>query len=160
MPKDDTNWLLLIGLALLLGGGGYAVYQMTRGLRNNNPGNIRFSSANNWQGQTGNDGGYAIFSSAVLGIRALGKTVLSYVNKDGVTPTVTGIISRWAPASENDTASYIDDVSSKLGVDPNVALDVTQLLPQLLEAIISHENGLQPYDTATINNGANLALNA
>lgn len=160
MKRNDTNWLLLLGLALLLGGGGFAVYQMTRGLRNNNPGNLRFSTANNWQGQTGSDGEFAIFSSAILGIRALGKTLLSYVNKDGVAPTVTGIISRWAPSSENDTVSYINDVAGQLSVDPNASLDVPAVLPQLLEAIINHENGLQPYDVATINNGANLAINA
>ena len=112
---NSKTLLLIFGLVLLLGGGGYAVYQMTRGLRNNNPGNIVYDPANNWLGQTGTDGHFAVFSSPVYGIRAMAKALLNYVNKDGVAPTVDSIIRRW---SKTDQDVYVANVSAALGVDP------------------------------------------
>lgn len=151
----DNRWLwILLGL-LILGGGGIAVYTMTRGLRNNNPGNIRYSAANNWQGQTGqDDAGFSIFDTAQNGIRALAVVLKNYQNKYGLN-TVQDIISRWAPSSENDTAAYISDVADRMGVAPNAALNLNDddTLTALVNAIIHHENGLNPYDVATVESG-------
>ncbi len=126
--------------------------QAPRGIRNNNPLNIRYSIYNDWQGQTGTDGEYAIFSSAEYGIRAAAKLLNNYVTKYGLR-SVSGIINRWAPASENNTGAYIQAVANKLNVQSNdVLLWPTQLKP-LLEAMIYHENGIQPYSQQTIING-------
>lgn len=147
MKKDDFLLWGLIGLLLL--GGGAAVYTMTRGLRNNNPGNIR-RDGTTWQGLDPNqtDPDYFKFVNSTWGIRALGKVLTTYMTTHGLN-TVTGIINRWAPPSENDTGSYIVDVARDLGVDPNQTLSAADL-PMLTAAIIKHENGINPYSDETI----------
>lgn len=112
----------------------------TRGFRNNNPGNIEYSPANDWDGQTGSDGRYAIFSDIRYGIRALGKLLDAYYYRHGLT-TVAGIINRWAPAHENNTESYISHVAASAGVSPHATINLEAIKPQLVAAIIRHENG-------------------
>jgi len=161
MSRDSEGISLgvIIAAFLLLSGGGYVVYQQTRGLRNNNPGNIRYDGTD-WEGLASppTDGTFCIFTDPVYGIRALGKILTNYVALDGVPSTVTALISRWAPPSENDTAAYIADVDEQLGLTPgNDAVDLSVSLPALVAAIISHENGLQPYASNTILTGLSLA---
>lgn len=113
----------------------------TRGLRNNNPGNIEFSKKNNWVGQLGSDGRFVKFSSPEHGIRALGKNLLSYSRQGYVTPEQ--IITRWAPPEDgNDTEAYIKFVSGYLGVSRDVRLDLTDLntLTKISMAIMMQEN--------------------
>lgn len=113
----------------------------TRGLRNNNPGNIEFSKKNNWVGQLGSDGRFVKFSSPEHGIRALGKNLLSYSRQGYVTPEQ--IITKWAPPEDgNDTEAYIKFVSGYLGVSRDVRLDLTDLntLTKISMAIMMQEN--------------------
>lgn len=128
-----------------------------RGVRNNNPGNIRASSTP-WEGQSGDDGDYAKFASPEHGIRALGKNLLSY-NRQGY-DSVEQIIGRWAPPSENDTGSYVAAVSKKLGVAPGDKLDLTNIntLTTLSKAIMQHENGQMNYTDQQIGSGLQAAL--
>lgn len=156
--RGSNNTLLLLAAFLLLGGGGYAVYTMTRGLRNNNPGNLT-DDGTDWEGLDSprNDGRFLRFISPEYGIRALGRNLSNYVARDGIAPTVAALISRWAPPSENNTAAYIATVSRDLGVDDNETLDLTSALPALVAAITSQENGVNPYSPATIIAGLNLA---
>lgn len=153
-------WILaLIGGLVLLGGGGYAVYTMTRGLRNNNPGNIEYDGTA-WEGLANppSDGTFAVFTNPVYGIRAMARTLENYVGVDGVASTVTDIISRWAPPSENDTVSYIAAVDEALGLAPgNDGIDLASSLPALVAAIIQHENSIQPYSASIIAQGVSLA---
>ncbi|MGJ7053886.1 hypothetical protein ABMZ71_02990 [Morganella morganii] len=110
-----------------------------RGSRNNNPGNIRISD-NNWEGQIGDDGEFVRFASPEHGVRALGKNLITYRNKGVV--TINQIISRWAPKKDgNDTEGYIKFVSGKMGVDPNVPIDVTDIntLKSITTAIMQQE---------------------
>lgn len=151
---NSKTLLLIFGLVLLLGGGGYAVYQMTRGLRNNNPGNIVYDPANNWLGQTGTDGHFAVFSSPVYGIRAMAKALLNYVNKDGVAPTVDSIIRRW---SKTDQDVYVANVSAALGVDPRDTIDVQSSLPVMIKTMIKQEDGIDPYPDTLLMQGIQLA---
>ena len=147
-------WMLAI---LVIAGGGVA-YTMTRGLRNKNPGNIRYSPANNWVGQVGkDDGGYAIFSDAKYGIRAIGKVLDSYRRRGLV--TVEQIISTYAPPEDqNHTAAYIRNV--KAWADwPDGFHPVRQegdYLP-LVKAIIRQENGVNPYSDAFISDALALS---
>ncbi len=153
---NAMGWLLL-GLAIvLLAGGGTIVYEATRGLRNNNPGNIRLDGTN-WQGMspTQTDPSFVQFVSPEYGLRAIAVILNTYMNNYGLN-TVTGIISRWAPPTENDTAAYIADVANQMGVDPNQPLSQAQI-PSLVAAIVHHENGLQPYTTAQIDQAVALA---
>lgn len=159
MAKNSWLWIGLgIAALVLLGGGGLAVYSMVRGIRNNNPGNIR-ADGTAWEGLAtpNSDGTFFIFKDATYGIRAIARILSNYVSNDGVASTVTGLISRWAPPSENDTASYINDVANQIGVGPDDVIDVNAYMPGLVAAIVDHENGVQPYAAATIQNGIALA---
>ncbi|MDS0905944.1 hypothetical protein OSC03_02820 [Morganella morganii] len=115
------------------------LYVQGGGSRNNNPGNIRISD-NNWEGQIGDDGEFVRFASPEHGVRALGKNLITYRNKGVV--TINQIISRWAPKKDgNDTEGYIKFVSGKMGVDPNVPIDVTDIntLKSITTAIMQQE---------------------
>lgn len=137
--------------------GGKKVYDMTRGLRNNNPGNIRHSSTQ-WQGMsaTQTDTAFIQFTESKWGIRALVKTLQSYSAIHGL-KTVRGIINRWAPPTENDTSAYVNAVARALGVSPDESIDVFTRAGDLAQAIIKHENGIQPYSLAELNAGLSLA---
>lgn len=113
---------------------------ISRGYRNNNPGNLRTVKANPWQGQIADDGGYGVYDTPENGTRALGHQLRAYAARR--IDTVGGIISTWAPASDNNnTAAYIGDVSTALNVDPTQRIDVEAVLADLAQAIARHENG-------------------
>lgn len=157
--RSTDNTLLILVAFLLLGGGGYVLYTGTRGLRNNNPGNIRYDGTA-WEGLANppqDDKGFCVFVDPSYGIRAMARILSNYVNADGVASSVAGIISRWAPPSENDTAAYIRDVAGQLGVDPNVTFDLSSALVPLVAAIVSHENAVNPYSNDLIAQGVALA---
>lgn len=137
----------------------------TRGIRNNNPGNIRHSTTA-WQGQskTQDDPAFVTFTSAQFGVRALAKTLLTYFNAYGLR-TVTAIISRWAPPNENNTAAYIAAVADGVGAGPDATLNVDSvgvMLP-LVKAIIQHENQqpgvswVQPYSDTVLMDALRMA---
>lgn len=140
-----------------------------RGIRNNNPGNIDFNPRNNWQGQLGvePDGRFAVFDSPENGIRALGKLLLNYRGKDGMPgvgrpgiDTPLEFISRWAPASENNTLAYAQAIAKRLGVGVRDSIDISKLhvLREAVVGIIVHENGGNPYRAAVIDEGVRRAL--
>lgn len=121
----------------------------TRGIRNNNPGNIRWGD--DWQGLVPQaqrtDKSFCQFISPEYGIRAMIVILRNYQRKYGL-KTITEIIQRWAPPNENDTQAYINSVSKATDIDADKAIDLSdrcRLIP-LLQAIIKHENGSQPYE--------------
>lgn len=118
-----------------------------RGIRNNNPLNIRKSS-DNWQGKTGDDGAFVIFDTPHNGIRAAGRLLKTYRDKYGLV-SIRGIINRWAPPSENDTESYITSVEKQTGLFRDLTLQAADY-PAVVAAMIRHENGQQPYELALI----------
>ena len=88
---------------------------MSRGIRNNNPGNIRHGI--DWDGldkDQSKDEEFSQFSTPEYGIRAMFKILKTYNDKYNLN-TIEGIINRWAPPIENDTEAYINFVSSKVG---------------------------------------------
>lgn len=129
--------------------------RIPRGIRNNNPGNIRKSSAQ-WLGEidNGKDEAFEVFAKPEDGIRAMGRILLNYQRKR-MLRTVAQIISRWAPPSENDTHAYEQAIADALGVGVNDPIDLEQFdtLFALVMAITLHENGRQPYVAKTINAG-------
>ena len=130
---------------------GLALMAATRGERNNNPGNIRISAAP-WQGKvSGVDSAFETFADPQAGIRALAVLLRNYQSKHGLR-SVREIITRYAPASENNTAASVRAVASAVGVgvdDPLNLQDDSQLA-LLVAAIIAHENGRNIYATADI----------
>ena len=125
---------------------------MTRGIRNCNPGNIRIGSG--WKNSYRNqaeceaagrvwDSEFVVFYTMADGVRALGHLLLNYQSDYGI-DTIDGIVSRYAPASDNnDTASYINFVAGELGVSPGTHLAVNDSLTPLASAIMFRETGYQ-----------------
>lgn len=145
----NRSMLWLLGGLLLIGGGTAMVtaYKQ-RGLRNNNPGNIRYSAANHWQGQTGQDSaGFVIFDTPQNGLRAMARLIKNKLGKGK--NTIASLIANWAPPNENNTAAYIASVAKETGLTPTTPLTVGHL-PALIAAIVRHENGAQPYAPSLI----------
>ena len=88
--------------------------KLPRGIRNNNPLNIR--KGNNWKGEvcSSTDGKFEQFVSMQWGIRAGFKILKNYMTGYGgrvkALTNVHDIIHRWAPPSENNCRAYIDSV--------------------------------------------------
>jgi len=122
----------------------------SRGIRNNNPLNIRVSG-DNWQGSNGDDGEFVTFETPEKGIRAAARILKNYRDKYGL-KSVGQIITRWAPPSENNTASYIKNVAKKVGVSASDDL-LDYEYQSLISAMIHHENGQQPYSASVIADG-------
>lgn len=111
-----------------------------RGIRNNNPGNIR-KGKTTWLGEvSGADKEFCTFETALYGLRALAKLLLNYSERYRLN-TCRGIISRFAPASENNTKAYVKAVAGHLGLEPDEPFEVKKKLLPLMQAIIAHENG-------------------
>lgn len=132
-----------------------------RGIRNNNPGNIRHGEK--WIGLAPEqpDPAFCRFVSPEYGIRAMGRILVNYQRRHGL-KTLRGIVSRWAPPAENDTDAYIRHVCDQVGAGPDDAVDVEnpEILEALTAAIITHENGINPYSRELIRRGIDLALEA
>lgn len=86
-----------------------------RGIRNNNPLNIRIG--NTWLGEVQNpsDTEFEQFVSMEYGLRA-GFVLLRRYIRHYKLDTITAIISRWAPRSENDTNAYIRRVADTMRI--------------------------------------------
>lgn len=113
---------------------------MPRGLRNNNPGNLRDTSA--WQGLAGHDpSGFNIYSNICWGVRALATDLTSKINRG--LDTIAKIFPVYAPASDNNNVTaYINAVSASTGIDPNEQLGTDpETLGSMIRAIADHENG-------------------
>jgi len=112
-----------------------------RGIRNNNPGNLRPTSTT-WQGQTAVVDNFMVFQNMTYGCRALG-TDLSNKYFRGL-DTVTKIINVYAPPMENNTIAYINAVAKSIGVGVNDKLTWNKAtLAKFMRAVIMHENGDQ-----------------
>ena len=128
--------------------------KLPRGIRNNNPGNIRWGE--NWLGlkQDGKeqDPSFCVFTNAVYGIRALAKVLINYKKLYGLK------ISRYAPPNENQTQVYIQSVSKQIGRYPDEPIDIEErgILTVFIKAIVRIENGIQPYKDETIQKGIDL----
>ncbi len=114
-----------------------------RGIRNNNPGNIRLGKIN-WQGQRTAqfDNAFVEFETPVMGLRALMKVLLTYYRRYQL-DTVQSIINRWAPPHENATDHYAGHVAKRLQVKrtDRLNLECKDTVIKLAKAIVVHENG-------------------
>lgn len=86
----------------------------TRGIRNNNPANIRLGCK--WKGLVNNptDKEFCQFITMSWGVRALLVTLRTYVVKHKL-HTIRDIIYRWAPPSDgNNTEKYVEFVEKAI----------------------------------------------
>ncbi len=140
---------------------------LPRGIRNNNPGNIK-RGGDRWQGLATfdemtafqrNEQVFCVFTAPEWGIRAMARILLNYQRKHAL-HTASGMVNRWAPPSENDTGSYVRFVSNRMQVDPDEIIEFENddvALP-MMKAIIRQENSLQPYSDTQLLDGHRLAL--
>lgn len=153
---QDGKWVT-VSTPKISGLDAYGALSGVRGIRNNNPGNIEFS---NQPGASIENKGsrFASFSTPEQGINAMSKQLdLYYTGKSrNVTKpinTIQDIVTTWAPPKnkkgqvENNTAAYIAAVAKSMGVDPTAKLNLTdpKIKAALMSAMISHENGGNPY---------------
>ena len=105
-----------------------------RGLRNNNPLNIR-RSTDRWDGmaETQTDKDFVQFQSMAYGYRAAWRILNTYYKKLKERKkhfTVENIIHRWAPPTENDTKAYIRTVLTLTSIGGKETLHSEQTLPE------------------------------
>lgn len=120
--------------------------KLPRGYRNNNPLNIRYSIWNAWKGKVlpnlDANNTFEQFASLQHGYRAALVTMRNYIKKYGCN-TVEKIISRWAPANENNTSAYIKHVCEIADLQPTqtVAINDRDTLTKMAYAMSIIENG-------------------
>jgi hypothetical protein len=129
---------------------------MTRGYRNNNPGNLRKTSTV-WVGQVipGSDDAFMQFTSMELGYRAIFVLLNGYINKGY--NTIEKIINRYAPTSENNTSAYVTRAVQISGISKDKVIDFASShdIVKIVAAISTVENGITP-DWTVITAGYNL----
>ncbi len=125
--------------------------KIARGLRNNNPLNIIKNKNQIWLGQTnlGGDTKFCQFSSMQFGLRAALKLLRTYYTKHDCT-TISRIIQRWAPETENNVMAYIRTVSRLTGINPTTPLppmkeETRTVWCDLVMAMASVECGLDQH---------------
>lgn len=122
---------------------------MPRGLRNNNPGNIR-KTPKLWQGMAKQqtDPHFVCFETMAYGYRALFKVLHTYITKYKLT-TVPAILHRYAPNNENNTNAYIRSVLNEIGETEDTVIVATdeKQMKALAKAITRVENGRSWFDT-------------
>ena len=129
---------------------------LPRGLRLNNPGNIRISQTK-WQGEIipSADKSFKQFQSMAYGYRAIIKLVRNYFVFYDLN-TIEKIINRWAPPHENKTKAYIDFVCKDANIRVNTTIDVynESMMCAIAGAISKMENGVNiKVDTKAVHDG-------
>lgn len=113
-------------------------------LKLNNPGNIRISS-DSFRGEVRPSAhpSFCQFQTMADGYRAMFVIIRTYMRKYGLR-TIDGIISRWAPPSENDTRAYIATVARLSGINACRSLTFCkQDLAPVVSAMSLVENGVK-----------------
>lgn len=119
---------------------------MPRGLRNNNPLNLRKSS-NRWLGKiyNGSDPAFEQFTSLEMGIRAGMINARTIAHRQCPNNTLKDLIHTWAPGSDkNNTEAYIRNVSFKAGLHPDYLVNYkdSKRFCALIRAMIYVECGV------------------
>ena len=103
--------------------------QQARGLRNNNPLNIRKSN-NNWLGKVtqNTDGCFEQFTTIEYGLRAAFLNIRTIVRRrqaQSKTTTVAQLVRTWAPASDgNNEAAYCRTIFEKSDIRSSAEVDL------------------------------------
>lgn len=129
----------------------------TRAERNNNPGNLNFAGQAGAVLEDGSNARFAKFGSTAEGVSALAKQLQRYGERG--LDTVSKIINKYAPSSENNTQAYIDALSKRLGVTGDQKLDLndTTTLTGLIKGIARHEAGSDYLSDSDVMTGLSMA---
>ena len=118
------------------------MHMIPRGIRNNNPLNIRVGNV--WLGEVKNptDPHFEQFNSMEYGLRA-GFVLLRRYIRHYKRQTIEDIISSWSPSNENNTKAYIDTVVRVSGIPSNRILHYSdkETMCKLVDAMCFVENG-------------------
>ena len=118
--------------------------KMSRGLRNNNPGNIRLGSVR-YKGERtkSSDSAFRQFESMEWGYRAMFVLHHTYAIKHHC-HTLRSIINRYAPPTENHTENYIRRVAHATHLSPDEAVSTTDgaTMTAVVAAMSEVENGV------------------
>lgn len=131
--------------------------KQARGIRNNNPGNIRNSERNDWKGEVSKadkkDQAFEEFETMSDGVRAMMRLLQKYQRSYNL-HTVKDIVERWAPRNENNTAAYVRTVCKEMQMPECCGLDLTDkgTMCALVDAMCYVENGVH-IDMADIEAG-------
>ncbi len=124
------------------------------GIRYNNPGNLR----------SGGNGRFGSYATPQLGLNAMGAQLERYFlgkTTGKRLTTLQSIISTYAPSSDhNNTAAYISDVAKRMGVGAGSQLNLNDpnVMQALMTAMITHEQGYNPYSAQSIRAGAMMGI--
>jgi hypothetical protein len=136
---------------------------MTKGQRNNNPGNIKYGpgvAKLKGLAEPPSDGTMCRFTSMAMGVRAIAVVLETYYDRHGLI-TVRQLIRRWAPpgVDANPESTYIAFVAKRLGVEPDdqINLHDRATMEGLVRSIITFENGGPVATDQQIAQGINLA---
>lgn len=124
--------------------------QLARGLRNNNPLNIRKSS-NNWLGKVAQntDGCFEQFTTIEYGLRAAFLNIRTVVRRrqaQNMTTTVALLVRTWAPANDgNNEDAYCHTIYKKSGIASSAKVDIANkdFMCRLVQAMCWVEVGCQ-----------------
>lgn len=135
----------------------------SRGIRNNNPGNLDYAPIWEQQGATkeaGRNGRFAVFKTPQEGLRALAVQLKRYANAGE--NSVYKIIKKYAPEGDNNpTLAYMNSVAKDIGigVHGNLNFNDPQVMEKMMRAIIKFENsGAMPYSEAMMNEAARFGV--
>ena len=124
---------------------------LPRGIRNNNPLNIR-RSKDKWKGLRAvqADAQFCQFETLEYGWRAAFYLLTrTYYHKYRLY-TIRAIISKWAPPCENNSKAYVENVSRLTGIDPDEPIGIPSERPArwiaLGMAMAIQENGFESMD--------------
>ena len=130
-----------------------------RGLRNNNPGNIRKGGVP-YQGEVvpSKDDAFRQFTTMAYGYRAMFVVLHTYQRKYGIN-TIADMIVRYAPAIENHTTEYIRAVAEASGVPATSRITTTNgdVMIPIVSAMSKVENGV-PADMREVEQGWRLFI--
>ncbi len=133
--------------------------KISRGLRNNNPLNIRRNKTR-WRGLSAEqtDSAFFNFIAPAWGYRAAFITLKNYKKLHGI-DTIASWVSRWAPPVENDTVSYVNFVAQKTNLLPNEKIDCNNknVMCNIVAAMSQMENGV-PAKMNDVEEGWRLSL--
>jgi hypothetical protein len=131
--------------------------EIPRGIRNNNPGNVRLVPGVHWSGaaQEQTDPSFVQFIAPEWGIRAIVRIMRSY-ERQGI-HTIHDAINRWAPPNENNSVAYVDAVCAGCRRTSIEVLSLEDIILPLVKAIILHENGVNPYPDEMVIKGISIA---
>ena len=117
---------------------------MSRGLRNNNPGNIRRSSVR-YKGEVrpSRDREFKEFESMEYGYRAIFVLLDTYRKRYGLN-TIRTMLMRYAPPTENYTTTYIEFVARRTGIGADTPLNTQHMrdMVPIVAAMSEIENGV------------------